>query len=170
MLSRSRRLLSTSSANAERPWVRRTGAVLFSGVVVFTGYLSAWQLNRHQWKISLIERRKEMLKGALEPIAAVVPPEAATSGISADLEYRRVWCVGTFDHSKQILMGPRSAPAGMEAAAAAATGKRNPPGAPTPSGWDVITPFTCTDGTVLLVDRGWVRTDQAEPGDSRAPC
>ena len=76
----------------------------------------------------------------------------------AELEFRRVECVGTFDHSQQILMGPRSAPAGM----AAVNGQRVSAGVPTSSGWDVITPLRCTDGSLVLVNRGWVPRDQVD--------
>lgn len=155
-----RRLLSSAATRAERPWVRRTGAVLFSGVVVGTGYLSWWQLTRYKWKLDVVAKRSEMLKAVAEPLASVLPPETAPHGMPDELEFRRVVCLGTFDHSKQVLMGPRSAPAGMEAASAAAGGGRAPAGAPHASGWDVITPLTCSDGSSLLVNRGWVPRDQ----------
>lgn len=155
-----RRLLSTAATTAERPWVRRTGVALFSGVVAGTGYLSWWQLTRHKWKTELVARRAEMLKAAAEPLASVLPAEAAAHGVPDELEFRRVECVGTFDHVKQVLLGPRSAPAGMDAVSAAAGGGAAPPGGANASGWDVITPFTCTDGRTLLINRGWVPRDQ----------
>lgn len=154
-----RRLLSSAAPRPERPWVRRTGAVLFSGVVAGTGYLSWWQLQRYKWKMDLIAQRREMLQAVAQPLASVLPPEAAQHGVTDELEFRRVVCLGAFDHSKQVLMGPRSAPAGMEAASVTAGSGKAPAGAPHASGWDVITPLTCADGSSLLVNRGWVPRD-----------
>jgi len=153
----SRRLLSSSrDPPAERAWVRRTGTVLFSSLSLGTGALAGWQLHRYQWKTELIERRTAVLSSPPQPLRSVLAADAGT--VPPELEYRRVHCSGTFDHSKQVLLGPRSAPAGMESAG----GGRAPPGAPTASGWDVVTPLCCEDGSVLLVNRGWVPRDQVQ--------
>ena len=72
------------------------------------------------------------------------------AGLPAESQFRRVALEGEFDHEAQILLGPRSAPAGS------GVGGNAPPGAANQSGWDVLTPLKCTDGTRVLVNRGWV--------------
>ena len=148
------RFLSTVAAE-ESPTMRRLGAVFFSSVVGGTACLCAWQTQRYQWKLQLIEERKASLHDAPQPIRDLVPKP--TEGCPPDSEFRRVICEGTFDHSAQALVGPRSAPAGSVS--------NVPAGAAGPSGWDVITPFVCRDGTRLLVNRGWVGRDPSSQSD-----
>lgn len=131
--------------------MRRLGALFFSGVCGGTACLCAWQLRRYQWKLDLIEERKLTLQGEPSPLSTLVPEPAA--GCSAESEYHRVAVEGTFDHSHQVLLGPRSAPAGSQT--------NTPAGAAGPSGWDVLTPLQCRDGTRILVNRGWVARDAA---------
>jgi len=77
-------------------------------------------------------------------------------GIDAADAFTRVVCEGVFDHPRQVLLGPRSAPAGMSVAGKA------PAGAPTQSGWDVLTPLELADGSCVLVNRGWVPRDTTD--------
>lgn len=69
-----------------------------------------------------------------------------------ELEYRRVQLHGHFDHSKELLMWPRSLNT-------ESTGRGSEPGA------HVVTPFYCKElGQFVLVNRGWVprrKMDQA---------
>ena len=51
-----------------------------------------------------------------------------------------------------MLLGPRSAPPGSDKG-------NSPAGAPAQSGWDVVTPLACADGSRVLVNRGWVPRD-----------
>jgi surfeit locus 1 family protein len=61
-----------------------------------------------------------------------------------ELEYRRVQLHGHFDHSKELLMWPRSLNT-------ESTGRGSEPGA------HVVTPFYCEElGQLVLVNRGWV--------------
>ena len=140
--------------------MKRVGAVLFSGLVGTTACLTVWQLQRYSWKLQLIDDRGKVLKLEPRPLRELVPEPA--SGHSASAEYTRVVCEGEFDHAKQVLLGPRSAPpvAGRVGSA--------PIGAPTQSGWDVLTPFTCVDGSRVLVNRGWVPRDAI--GSIKQPC
>ena len=79
-----------------------------------------------------------------EQLAAVVEEE----------EFRRVVVRGEFDHAHQMLLGPRSAPPGAK--------QHGAPGG-SPSGWDIVTPLRCEDGSVVLVNRGWVPRDSTIP-------
>jgi surfeit locus 1 family protein len=146
----------------ESPTMRRLGALFFSGVCGGTACLCAWQLKRYQWKLDLIDERKAALQGESSPLRALIPEPAA--GCSAENEYRRVAMEGTFDHSRQVLLGPRSAPAGSQT--------NTPAGAAGPSGWDVLTPLQCHDGTRVLVNRGWVAraaANQSKPAPIEQP-
>jgi len=108
-------------------------------------------MKRYRWKVQLIEERKALLQQDPQPLRVLLSDLSA--GISTADEYTRVCCEGVFEHSKQVLLGPRSAPPGATKSGSA------PPGAPTQSGWDVITPLTCADGTRIIVNRGWVPRD-----------
>ena len=162
------RRLSTSTAGAARAaaapessTTRVVGAVLFSGVVGTTAYLGAWQLNRYQWKLELVQQRTEKVGADPRPLAELLgvgelqrgDAAALDATVKDRLEFGRVVCEGEFDHAKQMLLGPRSAPPGVK------LGGGGPAGAPTQSGWDVVTPLRCADGTSVLVNRGWVPRD-----------
>ena len=68
---------------------------------------------------------------------------------ASQLEGCRVSTTGVFAHELEVLLGPRSAPAGLfgEAAQGLATN---------PQGYFIITPLKRSDGTVVFVNRGWV--------------
>ncbi|WP_420145131.1 SURF1 family protein [Sphingobium sp.] len=97
-------------------------------LILFCGFgaLGAWQVYRLGWKRDLIARVDARIHAA--PVA---PPAAATK---AD-EYRRVALTGTFQHDKAALTqavtiyGP---------------------------GFWVLTPLRSDDGTVTLINRGFV--------------
>ena len=141
-----------STSTEESSTTRRIGAIFFSSVVGGTSCLCAWQMSRYQWKVKLIEEREATLRAEAVPLRALVPDLDAGTAVSA--EFHQVFCEGTFDHDCQVLVGPRSAPAGSVS--------NTPAGAAGPSGWDVITPLVCKDGSRVLVNRGWVARDDAK--------
>lgn len=59
-----------------------------------------------------------------------------------EFAYRKVLIKGTFDYARSILVGPRV---------------RDGQG-----GYHIVTPLVRTDGTTVLVDRGFVTRDQAQ--------
>lgn len=121
---------------------------------VGTGCLSCWQLQRRQWKLALVDERSARLQAAPVSLGSLLPASAAL--LPEALEFRQVELFGVFEHEKQILLGPRSAPPSSGGSATV------PTGAPTQSGWDVITPMVCSDGRRVLVNRGWVARDQVD--------
>ena len=128
------------------------GAILFSSVVGYVAYLCSWQLKRYEWKISLVQLRTDRLRGDARTLAAYVgaadlADAERLAAVVEEEEFRRVAVRGEFDHTQQMLLGPRSAPPGAKQHLA--------PGG-SPSGWDVVTPLRCDDGSVVLVNRGWV--------------
>ena len=151
----SRTLCSTSSARGEGSVLRGLGSAFFGSAVAYTAYLSWWQYTRRDEKIRLIAERTRRLDQEAEPLNEVVPGES-NAELPPELMYRRIVCTGKFDHDGEILVGPRSAPVGT-VSGGPRSGLASDSNA---SGWDVVTPFECTDGRRVLVNRGWVQRDQ----------
>ncbi len=114
------------------------GALALLAIALFTG-LGTWQVQRLFWKHDLIARIEARIHA--EPVPP--PPRAAWPAINArDDEYRRVRLSGVFDHSKEVL-----------ATAATELG----------GGFWVLTPLSLSDGTTVLVNRGFVPTGRRDP-------
>jgi surfeit locus 1 family protein len=97
------------------------------GIAILCG-LGYWQLERAEWKRNLVaELDAEYSKDASQTILDLKQP---------DLEFSRGSLEGQYDFGKQIFIGPRT--------------YTNLPGR------HVFTPFILTDGTIVLVNRGWV--------------
>ena len=151
-----------AAAKGESPTTRVVGIVLFSSLVGYVTYLCSWQMKRYNWKLSLVELRRERVTGEVRPLtelvsAADLADVARAEQLAAAVEeeeFRRVAVRGEFDHAQQMLLGPRSAPPGAK--------QHGAPGG-SPSGWDIVTPLRCEDGTVILVNRGWVPRDSTVP-------
>ena len=104
------------------------------GLAVLLG-LGTWQLQRLAWKEALIA--EIVARRAAEPLASL--PRA----VDPALEFRRVSLAGRFLHDKEIRLQSRTR-AGR-------------------SGVELVTPLALTDGSVVLVNRGWVPTEKAAP-------
>lgn len=133
---------------------RAVGGAILAGMSCVTACLCGRQILRYDWKLKLIEERRLALQHTPRPLCEFVPD--LSMGIDAADAFTRVACEGVFDHPRQVLLGPRSAPAGMSVAGKA------PAGAPTQSGWDVLTPLEMADGSRVLVNRGWVARDATD--------
>ncbi len=107
--------------------------------------LGTWQLQRKAWKEALIATLNERLAAPPEPLPA--PATWATLDRD-DAEYRRVAFTATFDDSKEALVY------------AAASAFR--PDVSGPGDW-VFTPARLPDGRVLMVNRGFVPQNLADP-------
>jgi surfeit locus 1 family protein len=102
--------------------------------------LCIWQVQRLHWKEGLIAERESRVAAEAIALPAVgVDP--------AGLEYRRVRLEGSFLHDKELYLGARSM-------------NGNP-------GYQILTPFALADGSLVLVDRGWVPIERKMP-ESRA--
>jgi surfeit locus 1 family protein len=119
----------------QRP--RRGGAfwaLLLGAALSFAAFiaLGLWQVQRLGWKEDLIARLDQRLSAA-----AVRAPDAAhwAAVNKADDEYRKVQLVGTFDHSRETLVG-----------ASTELG----------TGYWVLTPLRTERGDWVLVNRGFV--------------
>lgn len=99
-------------------------------------WLGTWQLQRLEWKNNLISsfEARSMAAAIDLPVSGDVTPE---------MEFRRLSLTGTFDHSKEVFLTGR-------------TYEGN-------AGFHVVTPFTLTDGRIVLINRGWVSESYREP-------
>lgn len=99
--------------------------------------LGIWQLDRLRWKEALVERIAARVDGP----AQALPPPASWAGFdAASEEYRRVALTGRYDFARQVLV---HANAPKEHGVVRA-------------GYVAITPMTLADGSVVLVNRGFV--------------
>jgi surfeit locus 1 family protein len=118
-------------------------ALALAALAVLIG-LGVWQVKRLHWKEGLIAGIDARTKG--EPISLDQAVALAKEG--RDASYYRVRVEGRFDNTKERYLFSQSISDG------------------TP-GWHVITPFTTTQGELVLVDRGFV-PDQLKHPSTRA--
>jgi surfeit locus 1 family protein len=116
-------------------------AVVFAALIA----LGTWQLQRKAWKEELIATLTERLAA---PPAALPAPSNWSTLRREDAEYRRVAFTATFDDDKEALVY------------AAASAFR--PDVSGPGYW-VFTPARLTDGGEVMVNRGFVPQDRADP-------
>ncbi|UXH77359.1 SURF1 family protein [Roseateles amylovorans] len=110
-------------------WALLSGAALLFAAFVALG---CWQLQRLSWKEDLIARLDQRLAAPAE----LAPEGAKWEAINkADDEYRRLIVRGSFDHSRETLVG-----------ASTELG----------TGYWVITPLRTTHGNWVLINRGFV--------------
>lgn len=103
-------------------------ALAFAGLFA----LGTWQVERRAWKLDLIERVEARVHAA--PVPAPGPARWPLVTPSTD-EYRRVAVTGTFVHEKETLVQAATDLGG---------------------GFWVLTPLRRNDGTVVLINRGFV--------------
>lgn len=114
-------------------------ALAVGAAFVFAGLLAlgTWQVQRRAWKLDLIERVEQRVR---TPAMAAPGPERWPQVSAATDEYRHVRLQGTFLHRHETLtqastvLGP---------------------------GFWVLTPLRTAEGTVVLVNRGFVPTEEA---------
>ncbi|MCI0678118.1 MAG: SURF1 family protein [Actinobacteria bacterium] len=103
--------------------------------------LGMWQLDRHRQR----ERANEAARTRFE-----APALTGLGGVDSDSVYRRVSLVGVYDPSEEVLIRSQ-VHRGV-------------------AGFHVITPLVTGDGTVILVNRGWVPLEfDTAPVDDAPP-
>jgi len=117
----------------------RTVFLVAAGLAVLAFLaLGTWQVQRRAWKLDLIARVEQRVHAA----PADMPGPAAWPDISAARdEYRRVRATGTFLHDRETLV--------------VASTERGP-------GYWVMTPLRLADGTMVLVNRGFVPPERRD--------
>lgn len=137
----------------------RFGKYAMLTIPVVTFGLGTWQVYRRRWKLELIADLQALTTA--EPIS--LPHDLDELD---HMEYRKVRVTGTFDHSKEVYVRPRSRfidggeskPGGLISGAQSAG-----------SGLHVVTPFKLTDRELtILVNRGWVGRKFAAPASRSA--
>ena len=171
-----RRNLSTSlPKDASKPKRERgkdyVGMTLFGSLVVGTFGLGSWQANRYYWKEALIMEREAILGQEPKDLLTLLRDIGKEVAIGFDigggesptdvksLHFSRVNVRGTFDHTNEILIGPRVPPkrahgGGMDIAEVGGES----------DGFIVVTPLILEDprgegnggDQCVLVNRGWI--------------
>src|SRR5262245_61913463 len=103
--------------------------------------LGTWQVERLRWKEGLIAERTARTTAVpidLPAAGTVLSPEAL-----AELDYRRTTATGRFSHDREMYLAART----MQGAI----------------GYQVVTPLQRADGSIVLVNRGWVPDDRKDP-------
>ncbi|WP_296077744.1 SURF1 family protein [uncultured Agrobacterium sp.] len=123
--------------------IRPAVVVVVLMTVILTGILLAlgtWQVKRLSWKLDLIQQVEE--RAHAEPVDAPPQSQWATLTDPSTYEYRRVRLTGIFRHQDEVQvytvsdLGP---------------------------GFWVLTPLQRDDGSVVIVNRGFVPTDKRDP-------
>jgi len=102
-------------------------------------WLGTWQVHRLQWKTQLIaDITRQMTQPAI-PLPKHIDPDS--------FRYRKVTVTGRFENDKEIYL--YSGPIEFKGE----------------DGYDILTPFKEEDGSVILIDRGWVPANKKLPED-----
>lgn len=126
---------------AARPPLWLTVLSLTAFVVLIA--LGVWQIERRTWKLALIDRVEQRVHAPAQPI----PAAAAWPAVStANDEYRHVCLKGRFLHDRETLVQ--------------AVTEEGP-------GYWVLTPLQRDDGTQVLVNRGFVPSEQRDASTRR---
>lgn len=114
-------------------------ALIFASIA-FVGFvlLGNWQLNRLKWKLDLIERVNHRVGAA--PVAPPAKPDWAKVGKND--EYTHVCTRGQFRHDHETFVQ--------------AVTERGP-------GFWLLTPLQAVDGTIVLINRGFITAEQKDP-------
>lgn len=125
--------------------------LLFGAVVVLLCY-GAWWLG--QWQFHRLDERKAsnaVVRAnedrAPSPVGEVLAPGR---GVAEDDEWRQVIATGTYDADNTVIVRYRTRDG--------------------QSGIDVVVPLRTSDGSTLLVDRGWMASDNEGAGPDDVPA
>lgn len=123
-----------------RQWVMLTlVALLLIPVMVRLGF---WQLHRHEQKVAHNQQIERALARPAVPVQRLTAPGRA---VAEKDRYRRVTVTGRYDSTHEVVVRQRT-------------------GAEERIGFHVLTPLVGSDGTVTLVNRGWVPPGE-DPAD-----
>jgi surfeit locus 1 family protein len=136
----------TSKANGTRGDAARPSlwlTVLSLTAVALLIALGVWQIERRTWKLALIERVEQRVHAPAQPIPS---PAAWPTVSAANDEYRHVSVTGRFLHDRETLVQ--------------AVTEEGP-------GYWVLTPLQRSDGTLVLVNRGFVPLERRDASTRR---
>jgi surfeit locus 1 family protein len=118
-------------------------AVLSLAAIALLIALGVWQIERRAWKLALIDRVEQRVHAQAQPIPS---PAAWPTVSAASDEYRHVSVSGRFLHDRETLVQ--------------AVTEEGP-------GYWVLTPLRRDDGTLILVNRGFVPSDRRDASTRR---
>ena len=158
-----RRSESTTITPSSNEGISTAGSIFFTSLCVITFGLGTWQTQRYFEKIELCKKREEDLE--LEPLHwsqwQQSTRKESTQKDNAK-SYRRVILRGAFQHSKQVLVGPRGPPPGALAESGPNSGRSGGGMSSSMQGYWVVTPFLVGDSTETALDerngdvnKGW---------------
>ncbi|MGY8637717.1 SURF1 family protein [Bradyrhizobium sp. 14AA] len=125
-----------ANSKAARPSLWLTVLSLTAFVLLIA--LGVWQIERRAWKLALIDRVEQRVHAPAQPI----PSSASWPAVSvANDEYRHVSLTGRFLHDRETLVQ--------------AVTEEGP-------GYWVLTPLERSDGTQVLVNRGFVPSERRD--------
>jgi len=135
--------LETVTGKAEGAHRKAARSSLWLTVLSLTAFavliaLGVWQVERRAWKLALIDRVEQRVHAPAQPIPA---PASWPAVSAANDEYRHVSLKGRFLHDRETLVQ--------------AVTEEGP-------GYWVLTPLQRNDGTVVLVNRGFVPSDRRD--------
>ncbi|CAB0020530.1 unnamed protein product [Nesidiocoris tenuis] len=138
----------------ENPQFSNTGETSLP-IIPFAAFcLGCWQIQRKKWKEDLIAKLESRMRAEAIPLPDDIEE-------LQNLEYRRVFVRGRFDHSGEMYLGPRSC---LEKGESAYPGQLLSTAGNSSSGYLVITPFIVSStGQRILVNRGWVPFPKKKP-------
>lgn len=128
---------NAQKARAKEPG-KRSNVVLALLVLmpIISFGLGTWQVRRLEWKQNLIATAESHL--LLPPLE--LPPKLNPDVVS-EFNFRRVRTTGEFDHSQEMLVGPRVYEESQ--------------------GYYVVTPLKRKNASTLLIHRGWIERSKA---------
>lgn len=127
-----------------RRWL---GYIAFAVVfAIACGFLSAWQLARSKEAAAANALVAANFDSTPTPLATELP---SLTAYSSKQEWTRVTVTGTYERDKELLV-------------------RNRPLNGNP-GFEVLTPLRTVDGTLFLIDRGWVPTGNDRDAPDHIP-
>ncbi len=106
--------------------------------------LGVWQIERRAWKLALIDRVEQRIHAPAQPIPS---PAAWPTVSAANDEYRHVSVSGRFLHDRETLVQ--------------AVTEEGP-------GYWVLTPLRRDDGTLVLINRGFVSSERRDASTRQA--
>ncbi|OJT15923.1 Surfeit locus protein 1 [Trametes pubescens] len=128
---------SSQTYKAKREPLITPTMILIGIMPIFTFALGTWQVQRLKWKVALIDELEEKLEREPMPL----PPQINLAALP-DFSFRKVVLKGRWDNAHAILLGPRVRDGTI--------------------GYHLVVPFVRTDGSTVLVDRGFVSKDLAQ--------
>ena len=110
------KLSTTTPTESPSQVSKLVGIFFFSSICFGAAGLGVWQTKRYAWKIGVIEEGQRKLNDVADTLPDLT--QADLVHYVNRMRGRRVAVTGKFDHSKEILLGPRSAPPGLIGAVA----------------------------------------------------